>query len=69
MSVEVTWEWEYWQEVSRRSGALVLARFGRKTRVVDFFEDNMVDMRLTFNSPIHCFGNDQMMVGETFRVL
>jgi len=66
MSHEVTWEWEYWQEVSRRSGALVLALFGRETRVL---EDNGINSMVSwrFPAPIPCSGGDQIAARFVYR--
>ena len=71
MSCEVTQEWEYWQEVSPRSGARVLVRWGRETQVVDDFMDNGENrfLSLKFHPPIQCLGGDQIKTRQTFRAL
>ena len=69
MSCEVTWMWEYWKEVSERSGARVLVCLGQETRVVEF-EDNGINRMLSwkFPEPIQCSDGDQIAQRLVYEV-
>jgi len=69
VNMEVTWKWEYWREVSPRSGAKVLERFGQETRA-DVVWDSGVNRMLSveFKPPLVCSGLDEVMIGQTLKL-